>query len=270
MSRAIPITAAVLCVLVPAGAFAAVASESFEWTGGAGARALEVSHAAGVVNVAVGGDEVVVRAEKKSESVAALAAVSITVEEKGDAVVVGVKYPEDKEVESDVTVDFNISVPESVVRAEVASASGEVVIAGVAEVAARTASGGVTVTGAYDEVRVTTASGSVAVDNSGEPTKRVFVNDVSGAVKLWLELPAEGADYEVSNVSGSLELKLTGDTANYDVALHAITGQVDSAFPLEWSGGPAGRTYAGRAGAGTNHIAINTISGSVAILAPGK
>ena len=263
-------TYAVLTALVLTPTFAAAASETFEWSGGAGARVLRVSHVVGEVNVAVGGDEVVLRATKKCEDADLLAALEITVEEKDDAVIVGLGYPEDTPGKAEATVDFDISVPEGLARVEVASAAGEVRVAGVAEAAVSTASGSVNISGAYGEVDVSAANGDVVVGNAGEPTERVAVSNVSGTVTLRLELPPADADYGVSSVSGQVELALAGGTDNYDITVDAVTGSVKSAFPLTKSGGLVGKSYSGRAGAATNKIAITTVSGSVEISAAGK
>lgn len=264
------ITCAFSAALVLTPTLAGAASETFEWSGGAGARVLQVSHVVGKVDVAVGGDEVVVRATKTCEDADVLAALEITVEESGDAVIVGLDYPKDALGKAEATVDFDISVPEGLARAEVASAAGEVVVAGVAEAAVSTASGSVNISGAYGEVDVSAANGDVVVDNAGEPTERVAVSNVSGTVTLRLELPREDADYGVSSVSGQVELALAGGTDNYDITVDAVTGSVKSAFPLTSSGGLVGKTYSGRAGAATNKIAISTVSGSVEISAAEK
>ena len=262
------IACAVSAALVLLPTLAGAASETFEWSGGAAARVLRLSHVVGKVDVAVGGDEVVVRATKKCEDAGFLAAVEIEVEESGDAVVVNVKYPEGVEKKPGVTVDFDILVPAGLERAEVTSAAGSVKIAGVAEAAVSTASGNISASGAYGGVDVSTASGGVVVDNAGKPTERAAVENVSGKVTLRLELPAAGADYGVTSVSGQVELALAGAADNYDITVSAVSGNVNSAFPLTSSGGPVGKTYSGRAGAGTNKIAISTVSGSVNISAP--
>lgn len=264
------LTCVVSAALFLTPALASAASETFEWSGGAAARVLRLSHVVGKVDVVVGGDEVVVRATKTCEDADVLAALEITVEEKGDAVIVGLEYPDDAPGKAEATVDFDVTVPESLERAEVASAAGSVKVAGVAEAAVSTASGNISVTGAYREVEVSAASGGVVVDNAGGPTERAAVTNVSGSVTLRLELPAAGADYEVTSVSGQVELALAGATDNYDIAVSAVSGRVNSAFPLTSSGGPIGKTYSGTAGAATNKIAITTVSGSVEISAAGK
>ena len=264
------ITCAFLAALVLTPTLAAAASETFEWSGGAGARALEVGHVVGKVNVAVGGDEVVVRATKVAADAGFLAALKIKVEEKGDAVVVRVEYPEAVAGGAGATVDFDISGPAALARVEVTTAAGEVTIAGVAEAAVDAASGAVGISGAYKEVDVTVASGDIVVDNAGAPTESVTVNNVSGKLTLRLELPAAGAHYEIANVSGPVDLALAGGTDNYDIAVSTVSGRVNSAFPLTTSGGLVARNYSGRAGAATNKIAIKTVSGSVAISAAEK
>lgn len=270
MTMRILLTCVFLAALVLTPTLAAAAAETFEWSGGAGARVLRLSHVVGKVSVAVGGDEVVVRATKKSEDAVSLAAVQISAEVEGDVVVVGVEYPEDAGNKPEVTVDFDVLVPESLARAEVASAAGEIRIAGVAEAEVSTATGSVNVWEAYKEVDVSTASGDVVVDNGGEPTVVAEVTNVSGSVTLRLELPAAGADYEVTSVSGPVELALAGAADNYDITVHAVTGEVKSAFTLTSSGGLVGRNYSGTAGAATNKIAVKTVSGSVDISAAGK
>lgn len=251
-------------------ALVAAASDTFEWSGGAAARVLRLSHVVGKVDVVVGGDEVVVRATKTCEDADVLAALEITVEEKDDAVIVGLEYPDDAPGKAGATVDFDVTVPESLARAEVTSAAGSVKVAGVAEIAVSTASGNIAVTGAYREVDVSAASGGVVVDNAGKPTERAAVDNVSGSVSLRLELPAAGAEYVVTSVSGQVELALAGAADNYDVTVSAVSGRVTSALPLTSSGGPGGKTYSGTAGAATNRIAITTVSGSVNISASEK
>lgn len=251
-----------------AAAAAGAASETFEWSGGAGARVVRVSHVLGQVNVAVGGDEVVVRATKECEDADVLAALEITVEESGNAVIVGLEYPDDTPGLSEATVDFDLSVPEGLARVEVASAAGEVNVAGVPEAEVSTASGSVNISGVYEKVEVSAASGDVVVDSAGRPTAFAAVSNVSGKVTLRLELPRVDAGYGISSVSGRVELALTGGTDNYDISVHAVTADVESAFPLTASGGPGGKKYSGRAGAATNKIVIKTVSGSVKISAP--
>ncbi|UCH77395.1 MAG: hypothetical protein JSU81_06555, partial [Candidatus Coatesbacteria bacterium] len=155
---------------VVAASAAGAASETFEWSGGADARALRVSHVVGEVNVTVGGEEVVVRATKKCEDADVLAALEITVEESGNAVVVGVEYPEDLPGKAEATVDFDISVPEGLARVEVASAAGEVNVADVPEAEVSTASGSVHISGVNEKLEVSAASGDVVVDSGGKPT----------------------------------------------------------------------------------------------------
>jgi hypothetical protein len=263
------VSALIVTGLVAAAA-AGAASETFEWSGGAGARALRVSHVVGKVNVAVAGDEVVVRATKECEDADVLAALEITVEESGNAVVVGVEYPDEVPGKAEATVDFDISVPAGLARVEVASAAGEVNVADVPEAEVSTASGSVNVSGVYEKVEVSAANGDVVVDSAGKPTAYAAVSNVSGSVTLRLQLPRVDAGYGIFSVSGQVELALTGGTDNYHISVHAVTGEVESAFPLTESGGPVGKKYSGRAGAATNKITIKTVSGSVEISAPGK
>ena len=254
-----------LAALTFSPAWAAAASETFEWSGGASARELVLANASGDVEVAVAGDEISVTATKTAAEASDLDDVTVEVEEKGDAVHVKVEYPEDAHRNVDVRVDFDVTVPPGLGRLNVKVASGNVTATGVPEVVASVASGNVEVADAYKSVSVSVADGAVSVENSGRPTEKVKLNTVGGELKLAAGLPAAGAAYDLSTVSGDVTLTLLGGTDNYGISVSTVSGDVTSTLPIEKHGRFVGKSYKGKAGEGTNAVHISAVSGSVDI-----
>ncbi len=258
-------TLVIAAALAAFPAAAAAASETFEWVGGASARELVLANASGDVNVAVAGDEISVTATKTGSKASELADVAVDVEEMGDAVRVEVKYPRDVGRAEDVRVDFDVIVPPGLSRIDVHVARGNVTATGVPEVEASVASGNVEVVGAYKTVNVSVADGGVTVENAGRPTEKADLSTVGGALAFAAVLPAVGATYDLSTVSGDVSLTLSGGTDNYDVAANTVSGDVTSTLPLKKYGGLVGNSYKGRAGEGSNAIRISVVKGSVDI-----
>jgi hypothetical protein len=254
-----------LAALTFSPAWAAAASETFEWSGGASARELVLANVSGDVEVAVAGDEVVVTATKTAAKAGDLDDVTVEVEEKGDAVHVKVEYSEDAGWRKEVRVDFDVTVPAGLGRFDVKVASGNVAATGIPEVNASVASGDVDVTGAYKDVSVSVADGGVSVENAGRPTEKAKLNTVGGELTLAAVLPAAGAAYDLSTVAGDVSLTLSGGTDNYEISVSTVFGDVTSTLPIEKHGGFVGKSYKGKAGEGTNAVHISVVSGSVDI-----
>jgi hypothetical protein len=254
-----------LAALTFSPAWAAAASETFEWSGGASARELVLANVSGDVEVAVAGDEVVVTATKTAAKAGDLDDVTVDVEEQDDAVHVKVEYPKDVGRARAVHVDFDVTVPAGLGRFDVKVASGNVAATGIPEVNASVASGDVDVTGAYKDVSVSVAEGAVSVKNVARPTEKAQLGTVTGKLTLAAVLPAAGAAYDLSTVSGDVSLTLSGGTDNYEISVSTVSGDVTSALPIEKQGGFVGKSYEGRAGEGTNAVHISAVSGSVDI-----
>ncbi len=256
-----------LTALTVLPAAATAASETFEWSGGAAARTLAITNVSGDVNVAVAGDEIIVKATKTAAEAAALEKVTVEVQEKGDKVDVKVEYPRGHFRGPGVRVDFDVTVPESVAGLEVRTAAGNLAAAGIADVAAEVATGEIEISGAHRRVEAAVAQGSIGVDNPGEATSRITASTVSGDLRVKASLPEAGGDYDLATVSGDVSLSLSGATDNYEVVASTVSGEVSSDLPLERHGRFVGGSYEGKAGAGTNSIRISAVSGSVRISA---
>jgi DUF4097 and DUF4098 domain-containing protein YvlB len=249
-------------VLCAVAAFAA--TEDFEWSGGSGAKALEISNVSGDINVNVGGDVVVVRATKNAATPEALKGVNFEVREKGSKVIVETEYPKHAKDESKIRVDFDLTLPEGVELAA-STVSGDVTVTGVKTVKASTVSGTVGVSGAYEEASVSTVSGDAIIDNPSGPTKRLAVDTVQGDIEAKVSLPDGGGDYAFSAVEGDITLTLSGELGNYDVELDSLSGEVETDLPLKKESGFVGTGYEGSAGAGSNEIDVSTVSGSITL-----
>lgn len=263
MAKASVLSVIAALAILPAAAPAA--SETFEWAGGAAAKELVISNASGDVDVTAAGDEVAVKATKSGAKAADLADVAIKVEEKGDAVRVSVEYPEDSRRGRGVRVDFDVTVPPALERLEVAVASGNVAAAGVATVAANVASGNLRISDAAASVTASVASGELSVKNAGRATRKLELYTVSGRLTVEAVLPPEGAEYDLSAVSGDVALTLLGGVDNYDISARTVSGDVKTTLPLKKRGGFVGSGYEGRAGDGTNVVRVKAVSGSVNI-----
>jgi DUF4097 and DUF4098 domain-containing protein YvlB len=251
--------AAALCVVT---AFAA--TEDFEWSGGSGAGALEISNVSGDIDVNVGGDVVVVKATKNAATPETLKGVNVEVREKGSKVIVETEYPKHTKGESKIRVDFDVTIPEGVELAAT-TVSGDVTVTNVKTVEASAVSGTVNVSGAYEKASVSTVSGDAVIDNPSGPTKRLAVNTVQGDIEAKVSLPGGGGDYAFSAVDGDITLTLSGDAVDYDVELASLSGNVETELPLKKESGFVGTEYEGTAGAATNDIDVSTVSGSITL-----
>jgi DUF4097 and DUF4098 domain-containing protein YvlB len=253
-------TVAALFVVVAAFA----ATEDFEWSGGSGAKALEISNVSGDIDVNVGGDAVVVRATKNAATPEALKGVNVEVREKGSKVIVETEYPKHAKGESNIRIDFDVTLPEGVELAA-STVSGDVTVAGVKTVEASTVSGTVNVSGAYEKASVSTVSGDAIIDNPSGATKRLAVETVEGDIEAKASLPDGGGDYVFSAVDGDIILTLSGNLDNYDVELDSLSGEVKTDLPIKKESKFVGTEYEGSAGAGSNEINVSTVSGSITL-----
>lgn len=251
---------AVAALFVVGAAFAA--TEDFEWSGGSGAKALEISNVSGDINVNVGGDVVFVKATKTAATPEALEGVNVEVREKGSTVIVETEYPKHTKGESKIRVDFDVTLPEGA-ELTASTVSGDVTVMGVKTVEASAVSGTVNVSGAYEKASVSTVSGDAIIDNPSDPTKRLAVETVEGDIDAKVSLPDGGGDYAFSAVDGDVTLTLSGNLDNYDVKLGSLSGEVETDLPLKKESGFVGTEYDGSAGAGSNEISVSTVSGSI-------
>jgi hypothetical protein len=148
--------------------------------------------------------------------------------------------------------------------ASVKGMSGDITLDGIAgDVDAETVSGELVARDLEGTVRFKSMSGALALASG-------FLDDLhastmSGQITADFALSEDG-QVRVSTMSGDVTLRLPADS-HAQVRLQSTSGAVRSEFDsLRTSHAPASRTVSGNVGAGTGHVSVTTVSGSVTLL----
>jgi len=156
---------------------------------------------------------------------------------------------------SDVAVEFTVHVPRGVA------------------VGATTVNGGVHVRGASAPIRAVTVNGDVEAETAAGPVEAVSVN---GSVRAHLHGFADSGAVKLTTVNGSITAELP---ARLDAVVEAtaVTGSIQSDYPLAATGRLLGHKLAGTVGAGGRAVTLHTVNGSITLkklsqgaAAPGK
>lgn len=209
-----------------------------------GGRISVSSMSGNVVVTGYDGREVLVTATKRGDDVD-----RVTIEDRSGAgeVDVTVKYP--KNCNCNVSVDFEVRVPQGTAYTfdKIASMSGDVEISGVS-----------------GRINVTSMSGNVSVrDVSGT----VEATAMSGDVAVQIDRLAGDGDMSFTAMSGDVEVRLPSD-ADADVSLSTLSGSISTDFAIpvvEQKYGP-GQSARGTLGAGSRAIKIKSMSGNARLL----
>ena len=148
--------------------------------------------------------------------------------------------------------------------AAVKGMSGDVTLDGVTgNVEAETMSGEIAARDIDGEVRFKSMSGGLVLADGW--LDRLEANTMSGQVAADVTLRA-GGDVHVTTMSGDVTLRLPAGS-DAQVRLQSTSGAVRSDFDsLRTFHAPASRTVSGNVGAGTGHVSVTTVSGSVTLL----
>ncbi|MFC0862626.1 DUF4097 domain-containing protein [Sphaerimonospora cavernae] len=148
-------------------------------------------------------------------------------------------------------------------RANVKSASGEIVLDGVSgEVHAETVSGAVESRGLAGDMDFTSVSGELTI--AGGTPRRLNAKTVSGRITADLRLTPTG-NVTLNSVSGAIVVRLP-QSVDADVTLRSASGLLKSAFPGLGGGHPGSKSLAGRLGGGMAYVSASTVSGAVTLL----
>ena len=148
--------------------------------------------------------------------------------------------------------------------AAVKGMSGDITLEGVVgDVTAETMSGEVAACDIEGEVYFRSMSGGLTL--AGGSVDSLDVNTMSGQVTADVTLRAPGG-INVSTMSGDVTLRLPADS-DAQVRLQSTSGAVRTEFDsLRTAKAPASHTVSGNVGAGTGHVSVTTMSGSVTLL----
>jgi len=149
-------------------------------------------------------------------------------------------------------------------RVSAKSVSGGITLDGVSgDVDAHTVSGALEAQGINGKLGFNTVSGDLALADGW--LERLDVNSVSGDVTADIDLDPLGGAH-LTTVSGEVTLRLPAES-DTQVHLHSMSGGVRSEFAeLRSMSAPASHTVSGSLGAGSGHVAVNTMSGRVMLL----
>jgi hypothetical protein len=143
--------------------------------------------------------------------------------------------------DNDVSVDFDIRVPEGV----------KVGVFGV--------NGGVSVEGASSEVRAATVNGSVDATSMGGP---VQANTVNGSVHATMGRFDGDQDLSYSTVNGTVIAEFAGDV-DAEIDLSTVNGRFQTDWPVTISGRIDPRRLKATLGKGGRRIRMSTVNGNV-------
>lgn len=142
---------------------------------------------------------------------------------------------------SDVRVQLTVKLPKGV-RLDVIGANG-----------------GINVTGAAAAMKLVTVNGGIDAATSTGGINAVTVN---GNVNASTQALPPGSEVKIVTVNGSITVVLPAKL-DADVKAKAVSGNVQSEFPMTVTGGMLGRHIEGRVGLGGATVDITTVNGQV-------
>ena len=142
---------------------------------------------------------------------------------------------------SDVRVQLSVKLPKGV-RLDVFGTNGSI-----------------NVTGAAAELKLITVNGGIDATTSSGGISAVTVN---GNVNATTKALPPGSEVKVVTVNGSITVALPVNL-DADISAKAVSGGVQSEFPVAISSGMLGKRIEGRVGAGGVKINLTTVNGSI-------
>jgi hypothetical protein len=148
--------------------------------------------------------------------------------------------------------------------ASVKGVSGDITLDGVSGgIEANTVSGELQARSIDGPVRFESVSGELTLADSS--ISALKGQNVSGRVTADVTLVAPGG-VDVTTLSGEVTLRLPDDT-DAKVRLNSVSGKVQAEFgSLQVNKAPASHTVSGSVGAGTGHVSVTSVSGSITLL----
>jgi len=203
--------------------------------------AVELSNINGEIAITTTtGAAVEIKAVKKSDHKGEIENVEVIFEQAGDSLKVKTKYPRHN---TRAKVDFTVSLPERLARAEFKSVNGKVGCSG-----------------KFADLRLKTVNGTI--DFQGVFRAGVF-KTVNGAIDVSQE-PLLNGDLEAETVNGTITIELNRKSA-FDVEGRTVNGSVDNDFGLEIERHLVGSSFSGSVNGGGHRVKVETVNGSIEI-----
>lgn len=203
---------------------------------------LELANINGEIQVTTkGGSSIDIKAIKKSDHKGEIENVEVLFEQDGDILRVKVKY---NKRNARAKVDFTVSIPEKLARAEFKSVNGKL-----------------DCSGKFADLTLKTVNGKV--DFSGEFRTGTF-KTVNGSIDLSQE-PLLSGDLEVETVNGAIEIELNRKSAFW-VEGRTINGSIDNEFGIKVDKHLVGSSLSGKVNEGGKYkVNVETVNGSIDI-----
>jgi hypothetical protein len=202
--------------------------------------ALELANINGGIDITSGGAAVEVKAVKKSDHKGEIEKVEVVFEQAGDTLRVKVKYPKSS---VSAKVDFTVSVPANLARAEFKSINGNI-----------------DCSGKYAGLTLKTVNGRI--EFAGEFRSGTF-KTVNGALDLSQESPLNG-DLEAESVNGAIDIELNRKSG-FAAEGRTVNGSIRNEFGLEVRKHLVGSSLSGTANNGGHKLKVETVNGSISI-----
>ena len=202
---------------------------------------IELANINGEITIATtGGTAVGVKAVKSSDEKGEIEKVDVVFEPGKDSLKVYVKY-NDKHTRA--KVDFTVSVPEKLARAQFKSVNGKIDGSGkFADLTLKTVNGRIDFSGSFRNAALATVNGTIAVSQE----------------------PLLSGDLKAETVNGAITIELNRKSA-FDIDGQTINGSIDDGFGLEVERHLVGKSLHGKVNGGGYKVSVETVNGSIDI-----
>ncbi|MDD8011891.1 MAG: DUF4097 family beta strand repeat-containing protein [Acidobacteriota bacterium] len=203
---------------------------------------MELANINGTIDItSSGGETVEIKAIKKSDHKGEIENVEVVFDQTGDALRVKVKY---NKRNAKAKVDFVVSLPEKLARAEFKSVNGTL-----------------DCSGKFSDLKLKTVNGRIDFD--GEFRAGSF-KTVNGAIALSQE-PLLSGDLDVETVNGAITIELNRKSAFW-VEGRTINGSIDNEFGIKVEKHLVGSSFSGKVNDGGKYkVNVETVNGSIDI-----
>jgi DUF4097 and DUF4098 domain-containing protein YvlB len=181
-----------------------------------------------------------VKAVKKSDYKGEIESVEVIFETSKDTLKVFAKF---NKRNTKAKVDFNVSIPEKLARAEIESVNGKI-----------------DCSGKFADLTLKTVNGKI--DFQGQFSIGTF-KSVNGAIDISQE-PLLGGDLIVKTVNGAIGIELNRKSA-FEVVGQTVNGGIDCEFPISVQRHFVGSSLKGQVNDGGHKITLETVNGRIRI-----
>jgi hypothetical protein len=222
---------------------------------------VEIRNIAGEIEISGrDGDGVGVHSEKNAPTQAALDALKVRIEPRGNRLMIG----EEREPSfmSRGSISFRVSIPKSVKLIDAHSVSGSITVSGVQpgiDQVLGTVSGSVSTSDAGD-LDASSTSGSIEFNFAGKDLK---ANTVSGSINGDIDSVEPAGSVRLRSVSGSVQVAAFANL-QASVSLSSLSGGVSCGFPITIEEQKR-NSLKGKIGSGAVPVDISTVSGRIRI-----